>query len=193
VKIGDLKLGNVWHSQSEIFKLLVNHVNRYPQMGVQDAYKLLYQGTMGPEHLASMVDEFEKDLQEEMDSVAADDSIPVWENIRPDGQLVRVYLAPFKARGGQSPVLATLSFWSRNLFNGSTEDLKTGWETFMKLCHDKHWNKFPQVEIGEFDRWLREYQFPPVHHTEVYRETYHPFYRLLQRDFLNVLPLGKQG
>lgn len=187
VIIGDLILGNLWRSHSKIFRLLVSHANRYPQMDVQDAYKMLYQGSMGSEHFDNSIEEFESDLLEEWQKVEADDNIPIWENIRPDGQLVRFYLAPYKARGGQVAPLATLSFWSSSLFSGNIEDLKSGWETLFKTCREKNWYKFSQEEMEEFDRWLRKYQFPPIHHSESYCKTYHPAYRLLVREFLNVL------
>ncbi|REG05441.1 hypothetical protein [Pelolinea submarina] len=187
VIIGDLKFGNLWRSHSEIFRLLVSHANRYPQMGIQDAYKLLYQGSMGSEHLLDSFEEYEQDLLVEWDRLAEDDSIPIWENIRPDGQIVRFYLAPYKARGGQVPQLLTLCFWSSTLFEGNVEDLKISWETMIKIVREKRWNKFSIDEIMEFDHWLKKYQFPPVHHTEAYRKAYHPSYRLLQREFLNIL------
>lgn len=187
VIIGDLVLGNLWRSHSEIFRLLVSHTSRYPQMGIQDAYKVLYQGSMGSEHILNSYEEFERDLLEEWEKVEPDDSIPIWENIRPDGQIVRFYLAPFKARGGQIAALTTLCYWSASLFAGNIDDLKSGWETLIKTCHEKKWCKFSQEEIEEFDRWVKKYQYPPIHHTESYRKAYHPAYRLLMREFLNVL------
>ena len=187
VIIGDLKLSNLWRSHSEIFRLLVSNANRYPKLGIQDAYKLLYQGSMGSEHLIDSFEEFEQDLLIEWEELEGDDSIPIWENIRPDGQLVRFYLAPYKARGGQVAQLLTLCYWSSTLFEGSMDDLKTSWDTLVKIGREKRWNKFSMDDIMEFDHWLRKYQFPPVHHTEVYRKAYHPSYRLLQREFLNIL------
>lgn len=187
VIIGDLKFGNLWHSHSEVFKLLVTHANRYPMMGVQDIYKLLYQGAMGSEHFQDSFVDFEDDLIAEWKDAALDDTIPVWENIRPDGQIVRFYLAPYKAREGQIGQLLALSYWTTTLYEGNLENLKSSWETFEKLCRDRKWLKFPIEEVEEFGRWLRRSQFPPVHHTELYRQTYQPSYRLLLREFLPVL------
>ena len=128
VIIGDIKLGNLWRSHSEIFRLLVGHINRYPQMEIQDVYKLLYQGAMGSEHFLDSFDEFEKDLVNEWDRIEQNDNIPIWENIRPDGQIVRFYLAPFKARGGQAARLLTLCYWSSTLLEGDIEDLKADFD-----------------------------------------------------------------
>jgi hypothetical protein len=193
VIIGDLVLGNLWRSHSEIYRLLVSHVSRYPQMGIQDIYKLLYQGSMGSEHVVNSFEEFDKDLMEEWDTVEADDGIPIWENIRPDGQLVRFYLAPYKARGGDVASLSTLCFWSSSLFHGNIEDLKVGWDTVVKACREKRFCISSEEEIKEFDDWLRKYNFPPIHHTEIYRKTYRPAYRLLIKDFLNVLTRAKKA
>ena len=187
VIFGDLKLGNLWHSDSEIFRLLVSHASRYPLMEIQDAYKMLYQGSLGSEHITHSFEDFESELREEWELVERDNNIPMWENIHPDGQIVRVYLAPFKARGGQVDQLATLCYWSASLFKMDIDDLKSNWDTLVKTCRDKKWYKFPQDDVEEFDRWLRKYQFPPVHHTESYRKAYKPSYRLLLREFLGAL------
>jgi hypothetical protein len=67
------------------------------------------------------------------------------------------------------------------------EELKISWETLVKIVREKRWNKFAIEDILEFDHWLKKYQYPPVHHTEIYRKAYQPSYRLLQREFLNIL------
>lgn len=187
VIIGDLKLGNLWRSHSEIFRLLVSHANRYPKMGIQDAYKMLYQGAMGSEHVVNSFEEFESELSEEWKNVEGNTDIPLWENIRPDGQIVRVYLSPYKARGGKLANLTTLCYWSSTLIKASKDNLKMSWETLLKTCREKKWNKFTQEDIEEFDLWLKKYDYPPVHHTEPYRKAYNPAYRLLAREFLSVL------
>ncbi len=193
VIIGDLKLGNLWHSQSEVFKLLARHTTRYPVMGLQDIYKLLYQGALGSEHVNDSFESFEHDLMEEWEAVEANDKIPIWENVCPDGQLVRFHLAPYKARGGEIENLKTLCFWSTALFTGSREDLLEGWKTFLKTSRERRWYRFPDEEINDFDLWLRKYKYPPVHHTENYRKAYRPAYRLLMRDFLGNLVTTTQG
>lgn len=192
VIIGDLKLGNLWRSHSEIFRLLVSHANRYPLMRIQDAYKILYQGAMGSEHNINSFEEFENDLSEEWEAVEKNAEIPLWENIRPDGQIVRVYLNPYKARDGRLSHLITLCYWSSTLIKANQDNLKTSWETLLKTCREKKWNKFPQSDIEEFDLWLKKYDYPPVHHTEQYRKAYNPSYRLLAREFLSILVLDEK-
>ena len=187
VIIGDLKLGNLWRSHSEIFRLLVSHANRYPLMGIQDAYKMLYQGALGSEHIVNSFEEFEIELRKEWEAIEENNAIPLWENIRPDGQIVRVYLNPYMARGGTLANLTTLCYWSASLFKGDREDLKMSWETLLKTCREKKWNKFSQRDIEEFDQWLKKYDYPPVHHSGPYRKAYHPSYRLLTREFLSIL------
>jgi hypothetical protein len=159
VVIGDLKFGNFWHSSSEVSKLLVTHTSRYPQMGVQDVYKLLYQGAMGSEHFLDSFDAFEKDLSAEWESIQPDDSIPMWENIRPDGQIVRFYLPPFKARDGQVNQLLTLSYWTTTIYEGNLENLKSSWETFEKICQKME--RFSAVEVQEFGSCFDEINFHP--------------------------------
>jgi hypothetical protein len=193
VTFSDLKFGKLRHAPSDVFKLLVTHVNRYPQMMVQDVYKFLYQGTMGSEHFQDSITDFENDLMDEWQRIEPDNSFPIWENIRPDGHIIRFYLAPFKAREGQLTQFMTLSYWTTTLHEGNVENLKSSWETFEKLCREKKWDQFAYNEVEEFGDWLRKNQFPPVHHSEMYRNTYRPSYRLLLREFLGVLTTAPAG
>jgi len=192
VIIGDLKLGNLWRSPAVLMKLLDSHLNRYPLMEIQDAYKLLYQAALGLERSLHVYSDFEEDLLEEWQRVTASAALPSWEDIHPHGLLVRFHLAPFKARAGQPSKLATICYWSAPLLPGNIEDLKNGWETLRRMCHEKRWGRFSAQASDEFDQWLKRYQFPPVQHSERYRREYQPAYRLVLREFLGILLSGSE-
>ncbi len=189
--IGQFKLGNLWRSQSEILNLIISHLHRYPEMRVKDAYKLLYQGTMGPEHENQSASDFDIRLREEYDRTTPDENLPLWENLRPDGEIVRVNFAPYKMRGGDARSIATLCLWTQSSFKGSTEDLKESWETFKRLCQDGRLRKFNPKQMTELDEWLVRHEYPPVPHSDVYIKSYKPAYRLIRREFLNLLSVER--
>ena len=189
--IGQFKLGNLWRSSTEILNLIVGHLHRYPLMEAKDVYLLLYQGTMGPVRLDYAGPDFEKQLEDEFSQVDAAESIPLWENLRPDGEIVRFNLAPYKARGGDPGTLSTLCLWTLSSFKGNPDDLKESWKTFTRLCQDGRLRKFGSDEVSRLDEWLNKHNYPPQNHSDAYRAAYRPAYRLVRREFLNIAALLK--
>jgi hypothetical protein len=187
INIGKVTIGNLWKSQTELFNLVISHLNRYPYMEVQDVYTLIYQGAMGAGYYSADVDGFEERLIKEFEETKEDEKKPLWETIRPDGELVRVHMSALKARGGQPQALSTLCLWTASIFQGDEQDLMDGWTTFWHVCRGNRLSKFPEVEIAEFDEWIKKNKYPSTHHSVVFRKAYDSHYRLVRREFLNIL------
>lgn len=187
IVIGNLRIGNLWKSQTEIFHLVISHVNRYPKMQVYDVYKMLYQGALGPAHAIQSASAFESRLFDEMSKVQLDENVPLWENIRPDGAVVRINLAKFKAKTGDPVALSTICLWTASTFESDVEDLHHAWNGFIAMCRENRMRKFALEEVEEFTSFLESNHFPPVHHSRIYQETYHPAYRLVRREFLAIV------
>jgi len=187
INIGNVTIGNLWKSQTDLFNLLISHLNRYPAMEVQDVYTLIHQGAMGAGHLSGDTVGFNERLIKEFEETEADEKQALWETIRPDGELVRVHIAALKARGGQPESLSTLCLWTASIFKEAKEDLMDGWDTFQHLCRDNRLRKFPENEISEFTEWAEKNKYPSTRHSAAFRDAYHPHYRLVMREFLNIL------
>jgi hypothetical protein len=187
INIGSVTIGNLWKSQTELFNLVISHMNRYPAMEVQDVYTLIYQGAMGAGHLSADAGGFEERLIKEFEEAKADEKQALWETIRPDGELVRVHIAALKARGGKPQALSTLCLWTASIFEGDEVDLKDGWDTFQHLCSDNRLRKFQEKEISEFTQWAQKNKYPSMRHSTAFRDAYRPHYRLVRREFLNIL------
>jgi len=67
----------------------------HPSIRPRDVIKLCYQAAFGAEHLLTDLSAAEKYFRGEYDSVAADASAPLFENISPE--ICRVNLAAWKA------------------------------------------------------------------------------------------------
>ena len=190
INIGNVTIGDLWKSHTEVFNLLISHLNRYPDMDVQDVYVLLYQGAMGAYYYSDDAKEFEARLEREWEETEPNENQALWEAIRPDGALVRAHIAPMKVRGIKHQALSTLCLWTASIFNGDKQDLLKGWETFSHLCSDNRCAKFSISEVNEFTTWLTENDYPILRHTPAYRAAYQPHYRVLKREFLSVLMEG---
>ncbi|MBX2821957.1 MAG: hypothetical protein KTR29_19840 [Rhodothermaceae bacterium] len=155
----------------------------YPDMEVQDWYKLLHQASMGNRHLGvedSLIYDY---LLGEWERIGASDAEPLIEYISPDSSVVRLNLRPFKAAGGTPDAV----------FNA----MKSTWETFVPseaqfvtyLEELQQASRRSQLDIsGESLTQIidqkREEGFPAVHHSETYESLYKPAYRVLDRRFI---------
>jgi len=187
INIGSVTIGNLWKSQTEVFNLVISHLSRYPAMKVQDVYTLIFQGAMGPGRLEADAQGFVERTVKEFEETEANENQALWETIRPDGELVRVFISALKARGSELQALTTLCLWTSNIFVGNKADLIDGWNTFRQICFDNRLRKFPEDEISELTEWAEKNKYPSLRHSPTFRENYHPHYRLLRRDFLNIL------
>jgi hypothetical protein len=190
-KLGTYQVGNAWRSQQDMFKLLVTHFRRYHLMEIQDVYKLIYQGVCGSSHiLQSSSSNFEAALKQEFDGLGANNSLPLWESIHPEGKIVRVNLAAYKHQSHKIERLSTLCLWTAEV-SASTkdnyDDISIALNTFYKLCKSRKIPKFTPLEIERYQKWVEENKFPMVHHSDVFQMNYTPHYRLVHREFLSIL------
>jgi hypothetical protein len=177
----------IWRSREALTVLIQGHLTRYPAAEPRDVYKLLYQGVLGPEHIIDSAEEFESHLRAELAEVMPDDNEPLWESLRPDGQLGRLNLRPFKARGGEPARL--LEACLRTAFQrwGTPEDLKRAWDTCANLARQGAW---PGIAPGRFDimtRYLILHNYPPMHHSTMFRRSYNPAYRVIAARWTGML------
>ena len=187
INIGSVTIGNLWKSQTELFNLVISHLSRYPAMEVQDVYTLIYQGAMGPARYTKDQKTFIERLKKEFEETDPNENQPLWETIRPDGELVRVFISALKARECSLQKFSTLCLWTASIFIGDKEDLVNGWDTFRQICYDNRLRQFTEDDISAITKWAEENNYPGMRHSNIYRENYQPHYRLLRRDFLNIL------
>ena len=187
INIGKVTFGNLWKSHTEVFNLLARHLNRYPEMEAQDVYTLIYQGAMGPSYFSGDGDVFDERLMQEFAQVEGDEGQPLWESVRPDGDLVRVPIAGLKGRGGSPQQLITLSLWTMSVFKGDLNDLVNGWDTFRQICAEQRLRQFDAEDVETINTWAVENHYPSVRHSRAVRAAYDPHYRLVKREFLQAL------
>ncbi len=157
--------------------LLDTHVARYPLLAWQDAYKLLFQGILGLEHLVAAPEAFEARLRAEYaDATPAADEL-LYEPVRPDGRLLRVHLRSFKARGGDPDRLLAACLAAARMPWGPPSELAAIWTDVAQVRRAGHW---PQLgDVTALCAWLAANGYPAVHHSAQYREAYRPAYRLI--------------
>jgi hypothetical protein len=61
------------------------------------------------------------------------------------------------------------------------------------LCEAGRINQFSTSTVHGFGAWLVEMAFPVVHHSDIYRRSYRPAYRLIAANFIPELGLSDAG
>lgn len=155
------------------------HVACYPLLGLRDAYKLLYQAVLGPEHLIASAGEFERRLLAEVAALRPGPHDPLWQPLRPDGALGRVHLRPFVAQGGDPALLSAACLRTALVHWGARADLEAVWERFTGLARQGLWPAFTPQGLDALPGELRRGGYPALHHSARYAHAYAPAYRVV--------------
>jgi hypothetical protein len=166
---------------SSLEELIRWHQRLRPDLQVVDVYKMLFQSVFGIQHI--LHDKAKRYLEQELSTLETQKPYnePLIENISIDNAMVRVNLRPFKMRGLSSEKLFSAMVTS-------AKEPKRTQKTFLKL-----WNRFKsQVEAGkldfdessleDFDKKVKKENYPLYHHSERYRRSYSPAYRVVKKE-----------
>ena len=173
------------HSFQTIIK---NQLKKYPEMQVQDLYKLAFQAAMGSAHFALDSVKAYNYLEYELQKVNADSTETLIEEIAPQGKVVRINLRPFKALSGDKEKLSNAFMQTAHKFKSSTKNLETYCQALIDLAEKKQ-IQFTVDELDSFFADMRKKSFPAVHHSEKYREKYNPAYRVIAKEFVYLLDI----
>jgi hypothetical protein len=158
--------------------ILRAHQKRYPEMEIQDLYKLAYQAALGPEHAAGDPTGARDYLQRELENLGEGPDEPLLDPISSDGDLVRVHLRPYLESGGDPDALLDAFVRTANEFHGSVRVLETYWDDARQT------GLWPLPPMNEFFTKLKMGGYSPVRHSEKFRRLYRPAYRVILRKLI---------
>lgn len=167
-----------------IEKLLTGQMKTYPQMQIQDVYKLLHQASFGSEHAVESETAAREWLMNEVKDLSKDANEPLLQFISPDKKLVRVNLRPYIARNLDLEKLNSAFVKTANSYKGRTDTFIKFWNYAEELAAKKKL-PFGMREMQEFFAEQKAKNFPAVHHSEKYEAAYHPAYRVVLLELLN--------
>lgn len=162
-------------------------------MEIQDMVKLIYQCEFGGGHLISDPQESLRRLKAEFEN--RERRIPgvkskkgVWAFVESVGHgMCRISLEILN--NGLSPwTLNRMFVLSAAETKGCVEGFEQGLKLFKQLCEER---KLP-YRVEEVEAYLKKYKdsgYPPVSHSERYREAYNPSYRIVDRLYVTYMEL----
>jgi len=169
-------------------QVLELHQGRYPDMQVEDLYKLLHQAAMGTGHAILSREAARQWLTREVEALGdppaqlADE--PLIEPISPGGRLVRVHLRPYLREGRDMDHLLEAFVQTAEQYSGDTATLDEYCQSAVDLTREGALPFSPSELQARFAE-LKRQGYPAVHHSEAYREAYEPAYRVVLRDLLS--------
>ena len=161
-----------------IKSILLDHARRYPRMEPTDAVKLLYQSEFGGGHLIRNKTACLNRLLEEYRATPQRRDIPLTEDI--GGGIARVHLAALDVHGLSPEELGQIFLRSAAQTRGSMVSFREELSLLQALTAE---GAMP-FDMAALSAYLTEYEqagFPPVSHSEVYRNAYQPAYRVVAK------------
>lgn len=156
--------------------LVETQMARYPEMEIQDWYKLLHQAAMGNRHLGVEDSVIYNYLLDEMERIEAKSEEPLFEFISPDSTVIRFNLRPYKAGSGDPEALFAAMQKTWESVVPSTILFESYWEDLGKSTAPYT----PEALQTFVTPYLQE-GLPAIHHSEAYETAYKPAYRVLLR------------
>ena len=169
--------------QNDVEKTIARILEQYPQAEMPDVYKTFYQDRFGPGHMITDTAAFREYTTYEL-QVAAEDTVPnlYYEPTGAQGRFVRVYL-----RCVNEGLLTSEQLMDAFLRSAQpTEQPQQSWAeewAYISLvaaqagitCSDEDSDLLRQA--AEANR--------AIHHSDAYRNAYHPHYRIVRRDIFD--------
>lgn len=164
---------------------LAEQIKAHPVMQPQDVVKLCYQAAFGAEHLLTDVSRAKAYFEQEYGAVPAKDMV-LWEQISP--KVCRINLCAWKAQGLPADWLFRMFVNSASVTEGSRELFGKYLEIAGQMVGQEQMG-FASDAWNAFLEQYREAGMPAVHHSQSYRDSEYPAYRIVSSRFLSILPV----
>ncbi len=164
-----------------IKQVLEYHAKRYSLMQPCDAVKLLYQHDFGIGHMIRDSRSFTERLLREAAETPPRPDIELTEPV--GNGIVRVMLNSPDISRISLETLAVCCLRTAEAFRSSPEDFSRHLKLLESCCRDRMFG-FSPAELDEYLSAYRAEGCPPVSHSPIYRNTYHPAYRIVKGSLL---------
>ncbi|MGI5897366.1 MAG: uridine kinase family protein [Oscillospiraceae bacterium] len=172
--------------KKETIQTLIQHADCYPQMEPTDAVKLLYQNEFAGGHLITDESACINWLKQECDSVQ-----PLARAAESLGNgIVRIHLSDVKQKGYSLRSIARCFMNTARTHQGNQTAFREKLELLNRLTQTGEFS----FTNDTFQTYLKRYietGCPPVRHSPVFRQCYHPAYRVINERYIRLLPLIK--
>lgn len=171
----------------ETIKHLKEHFARYPHLKIEDIFKFLHQSAFGPEHLLSSPEVATARIRGEAEVMKEADR-PLSEAL--DGSYARVHLSALT--NGLSPETLGKLFYLSAVHE---PEGNAALEVKLAKARDMIESGKLPFSLTEWDEKVLDWKqsgYAALHHSDAFRQTYAPAYRVIANRFIPYLPLFTQ-
>jgi len=164
-------------------EILWKHMELYPKMQMTDVVKLLYQSEFGGGHMISDPEKSLSRLESEWQQMQKRPESAFIEEI--GEEVCRIDLSVLD-EGLTSETLNQMFIHTAECIVGTIEGFEKKLDILRELCKS---GELP-YNADELECYLREYKemgYPPVSHSEIYRDNYCPHYRVVSMHYARYL------
>lgn len=175
--------------EEKIRTFVANILRTYPKSTLADVYKSSFQDFFGPEHLVENKESILNYLEKEL-SYKEELGLPYYEFCGTEGRFVRVYLSVIKDSIISKEELADAFVRSSKMINKNINDWQTQWRKQCNVVVQMNLNleNFQQDSLY-IENLISKGRYAWVH-SRTYHSTYHPHYRIIEREifFKEIFP-----
>ncbi|MBE7059002.1 MAG: hypothetical protein E7387_07920 [Ruminococcaceae bacterium] len=170
-----------------ILPILKKQLEIYPKSAPQDILKALFQAVFGCEHFVTDEQKARERLQEELRK-----SIPCNVGCLTEdfGEYSRIHLSKLDHDGISADTLLSLFIISAKA-KPKNEKYQSLVEELPLLCRNGEL-PFSEREMKTLIEEQKALGYPPLHHSEIFRESYNPSYRIIRSEYADLFPLFQQ-
>ena len=169
----------------KLIELVTYHLELYPYMELQDVYKLLHQSVMGPAHILQNEALSYSYLKNEFERIWEDYETELYVDVSLEHELVRLNIPAYRNPGTAETLFEMLLETAKQI-TPDKKRLIAYWQNLGSLIRHKSFGQFTLKQWKELDEKLSDADFPPISHSDTYKELYKPSYRIVLRGLINI-------
>jgi uridine kinase/predicted membrane protein len=172
---------------NEIRELAASQLSLYPKAQSIDILKAIYQNEFGAGHMISDVSVCKKMIEDETAELAKLEDIKSGDYVEPLGNgLARLHLRALLQTGIKSETFAKIFMLTAVRPRGNRENFLRKVRLLEKLCREKAFSFSEQSIEAAVSMWDAG-GGGLFRHSDIFRENYHPAYRVVERQFCDYL------
>jgi uridine kinase len=171
--------------------LLKKQYDLYPKMQIQDMIKLIHQNEFADGHMINNEYDSLRRLEDELrllDQVTQKENVFVDDFEDIGNNLCRLNLTALKHNDISTKTINRISINTANSVYGSIQRFEEKLDELRQCCKDGQL-PYSLEDLEAYLCYYKKKRYPPVSHSEIYREAYFPAYRIVRseyRDFFEV-------
>lgn len=163
--------------------IVIAHIKRYPLMQPADLYKLAFQAAFGSEHALMSEEAARARLHLELTEMGDGPPEPLLDPLSPDGRLLRCHLRPYLKTGYDPEDLLQAFVRGAGQVSGGGSRLRMYLDAILYLAAAGQIG-IDTGKLGELFAEMEAAGWPAAHHSQLFRQSYKPAYRVVYRELL---------